>query len=103
MLTQLVRNGWKQVNVVKYHKGVVSGGHYHKYNIECFYIVSGYIELTVWRNNEEKQTYEFHTGDMFKIDKNVFHTLIYKKNSILVVLYDNGVEIDENTKDIWSE
>ena len=34
-LNQLVHDGWKQVNVVKYRKGTISGGHYHKYNEEC--------------------------------------------------------------------
>lgn len=102
-LTQLVREGWKQVNVVQYHKGVISGGHYHKYNVECFYVVSGNISLTVWKADCEKESYEFHSGDMFMIDKNVFHTFVYNEDSILVALYDNGVEMDGNTKDIWSE
>lgn len=102
-LLQLVREGWKQVNVVVYRKGVISGGHYHKYNEECFYIISGAIELTVWKYDDEKEKYEFHTGDMFKISKYVFHTFVYKENSMLVALYDNGVELDGDTKDIWSE
>jgi len=102
-LLQLVHDGWKQVNVVKYHKGVVSGGHYHKYNVECFFVVSGRIHLTVWKDESEKEEYDFQTRDMFKIDSYVFHTFVYQEDSILVALYDNGVELDENTKDIWSE
>lgn len=102
-LLQLVRDGWKQVNVVIYHKGVISGGHYHKYNVECFFIVSGCVELTVWKTDGIQETYEFTAGDMFKIEKNVFHTFVYKEDSILVALYDNGVELDDMTKDIWSE
>ncbi len=103
VLLQLVREGWKQVNVVQYHKGVISGGHYHKYNVECFYIVSGDVELTVWKTDGEKESYRFHAGDMFKIERNVFHTFVYNEDSILVALYDNGVELENNTKDIWSE
>ena len=102
-LLQLVREGWKQVNVVKYHKGTISGGHYHKYNIECFYMVSGAIELTVWNAEGDKEKYEFQTGDMFQINKYVFHTLTYKEDSVLVALYDRGVEMGDGSKDIWSE
>lgn len=103
LLTQLVHQGWKQVNVVKYKKGTISGGHYHKYNEECFYMVTGHISLTVWRKDGEKEEYEFRTGDMFKITKDVFHTLTYIEDSILVALYDNGVEINTDQKDIWTE
>ena len=102
ILLQLVREGWKQVNVVKYHKGTISGGHYHKCNIECFYMVSGAVELTVW-NNDDKEKYEFQTGDMFQINKYVFHTLTYKEDSVLVVLYDKGVELKDGSMDIYSE
>lgn len=104
LLKQLVHEDWTQVNVVQYHEGVVSGNHYHKYNEEAFYIIQGHIQLKVRPVDGEdgEQVYEFKTGDMFQIHKNVLHTLIYKDDSILVALYDKGVELDENIKDIWS-
>lgn len=102
VLLQLVREGWKQVNVVKYKKGVVSGGHYHKYNTECFFVVTGKVELTAWKKNM-KEYYFFKEGDMFLIERNVFHTFVYQEDSVLVALYDNGVEMDGDIKDIWSE
>ena len=102
VLYQLVREGWKQVNVVLYKKGVVSGGHYHKYNEECFFIAAGCVDLTVWDMEDNKEHYVFKAGDMFKIQRNVFHTFIYNEDSTLVALYDNGVELDDNTKDIWN-
>lgn len=102
ILLQLVRDGWKQVNVVKYRKGAIGGGHYHKYNKECFFVVTGKIELTVWKGDDKEQ-YIFNEGDMFVIEESVFHTFVYQEDSILVALYDNGVELDKDTKDIWSE
>lgn len=103
VLLQLVRNGWKQVNVVKYKKGVVSGGHYHRFNEECFFVVSGCLDLTVWNTEGIEEHYSFIEGDMFCIHKNVFHTLVYREDSVLVALYDLGVEMSDGTKDILSK
>lgn len=38
-LTQLCREGWKQINVTSSKAGVFRGGHYHKNNKEAFYII----------------------------------------------------------------
>ena len=39
-LRQLVRGGWRQVNVVTSVAGAVRGGHRHELNRELFYVVS---------------------------------------------------------------
>ena len=40
-LTQLVREGFRQVNVITSRAGSFRGGHYHKLNKEAFYIITG--------------------------------------------------------------
>lgn len=100
-LRQLVHDGWKQVNVVTSVKDSVRGGHCHKYNMECFYIIEGSFKLTVWKD-DEKEVYEIKQGDMFLIPEYVYHTFEYHEDTVLVGMYDKGVELDENTKDIWS-
>ncbi len=102
LLVQLVHDGWKQVNVITSVAGRARGGHYHKYNEECFYVVSGAFTLTVWRG-EERETYEMHAGDMFKVHPYVYHTFAYTEETLLVSMYSRGVELDETTKDIWTE
>ncbi len=101
-LTQLVHNGWNQVNVIHSVAGSIRGGHYHKYNKECFYIIEGSFKLTVW-NDKEKEEYEIKKGDMFIMPENTYHTFEYHEDTILIGMYDKGVELDENTKDIWRE
>ncbi len=101
-LTQLVHEGWKQVNVILSRPGSVRGGHYHKFNEEGFYIVSGSFTLTVW-NHDEKEEYEIKSGDMFVIPRHVFHTFAYHEDTMLVSLYSNGVELSPTEKDIWTE
>lgn len=101
-LRQLVHDGWKQINVVSSVKDSVRGGHYHKYNKECFYIVEGSFKLTLWKD-EEREEYEIHAGDMFVIPEYVFHTFEYHEDTLLIGMYDNGVELDDGSKDIWSE
>lgn len=102
LLVQLVHDGWKQVNVITSAAGKKRGGHYHKYNNEAFYIISGSFNLTVWKG-EEKEEYLMKAGDWFTIDPFVFHVFEYLENTVLVSLYSNGVELSDTEKDIWTE
>ncbi len=102
LLVQLVHDGWKQVNVITSKAGKVRGGHYHKFNEECFYVVSGKFNLKVWKDDIEEE-YLMKQGEMFLVKKDVFHTFEYIEDTLLVSMYSNGVELDENTKDIWNE
>lgn len=102
ILIQLVHDGWKQINVITSIKGCVRGGHYHKFNKEAFYIISGSFDLDVWNREGVHEHYRFKSGDMFLINENVSHTFTYLDDSTLVAMYSNGVELDENNKDIWS-
>lgn len=104
LLVQLIHDGWKQVNVIFSRNGVIRGGHYHKYNKEAFYILSGSFKLIVWNNTSSNhEEYQIMAGDMFLINENVFHTFEYTEDTWLVSMYSNGVELDKNTKDIWTE
>jgi dTDP-4-dehydrorhamnose 3,5-epimerase-like enzyme len=98
-LVQLVHDGFKQVNLITSKAGFKRGGHYHKLNTEAFYVISGSFELvTHYEGKEEKQM--FKEGDMFYILPLVAHDFIYREDTILVSMYDKGVELDENEKDI---
>ena len=101
LLVQLVHDGWKQVNTIYSQKGAVRGGHYHKHNEEAFYIMTGSFKITVWKDME-KETFVFRAGDMFQINRNVFHTFEYLEDTWLVSMYSSGVEMGD-VKDIWTE
>lgn len=101
LLIQLVHEGWKQVNVIFSKAGGVRGGHYHKCNKECFYVYSGSFRLQVWKGSTIEE-YEMKAGDMFSVEPYVFHTFEYHEDTLLVSMYSDGVELDENTKDIWT-
>lgn len=102
LLVQLVHDGWKQVNAIFSKGNGVRGGHYHIYNKEAFYIISGTFILTVWKD-DQKEIYEIKAGDMFLINEGVFHIFEYLEDTWLISMYSNGVEINENEKDIWTE
>ncbi len=101
-LNQLVHNGWNQVNAIFTEGGAIRGGHYHKFNKECFFILAGSFKLIVWKD-DIKEEYEIKKDDMFIIPENVYHSFEYHEDTYLVAMYDNGVELDENTKDIWDK
>lgn len=100
LLVQLVHEGYRQVNVVISETKTARGGHYHKLNKETFYVVSG--EFTLRAELEGKQEeYRFSDGDMFEIPPYVLHGFEYAKKSILVAMYDVGVELEGGVKDIY--
>lgn len=101
-LTQLVRRGYSQVNVITSKGGMLRGGHYHKLNTEAFFIVSGSCKVTA-QKGKEKEEFEFHTGNFFRVSPYVFHEFYYYEETILVSMYSLGVELDDGTQDTYTE
>ena len=101
-ITQLVHQGWKQVNYITTKAGILRGDHYHKNNEEGFYIIDGEFELELYDiNTKEKEKYLIKTGDFFLIRRNLSHSFYYTKDTKLISMYSNGVEEGES-KDIYS-
>jgi dTDP-4-dehydrorhamnose 3,5-epimerase-like enzyme len=98
-LTQLVREGFRQINVIESRSGGVRGGHYHARNSEAFYVVKGVFKLVV-SLGEENEGYEFRTGEMFLIPPLVVHGFEFMEDSLLISMYDRGVELPDGSKDI---
>lgn len=101
-LTQLVREGWNQVNVITSIAGSKRGGHYHKINKEGFYIISGKFRL-ILEEDGIKEEYIMKAGDMFVISPYQKHFFEYMEDTVLVSMYDKGVELPRNLKDIYIE
>lgn len=101
-LVQLVREGYRQVNVVFSKEGSERGNHLHRRNTETFYVISGQLSLRVAQGCE-KESYEFVAGDMFMISPGVLHSFSYLKDTLLVSMYSFGVELPNGGKDIYTE
>lgn len=98
-LVQLARGGYKQINAVISEKGASRGGHCHANNTETFYIIEGSCRVDVKKDGEALSR-EYKAGDMFCILPGVYHSFEYHEKSILTVMYDNGVENEDGSKDI---
>ncbi len=101
-LVQLVREGYKQFNVIFSKKGVERGNHFHKYNTETFYIIKGYVQVRT-EKNDDCEVEEYKDGDMFCIEPYIKHSFIYLEDTWLASMYSEGVELENGTKDIWCE
>ena len=99
-LVQLVHDGWKQVNVIESKAGQIRGNHYHKVNREAFYVVKGNFNLKLERNGVT-ENYRIEEKMMFQIEPYTLHTFEFKQDSILLGLYDVGVEKGNGEKDIY--
>lgn len=100
-LTQLCREGWKQINVTSSKAGVFRGGHFHKNNNEAFYIISGEIEIHLSKD-EKEETVTVRSGDFFILKPFAVHAFTFKKDTLMVALYDKGVEEANGQKDIYA-
>lgn len=101
-LTQLVHNGYVQINVLESRKGVVRGGHYHKITNEAFFVVSGSVDVTLKRDSE-KEVVRFEKDEFFLIKSFVVHSMSFSEDCVLIALYDTPVELVDGTKDIYSK
>ena len=100
-LTQLVHKGWKQVNFITSKSGAFRGDHYHIYNKEAFYIISGGFKLSLrHRLTNETAEYNIKAGDFFVIHPNVVHSFLYTADTALISMYNRGVELANGQKDI---
>ena len=98
-LTQIAHAGYTQINAVTSKAGTLRGGHYHKQSTEAFYIISGTVEVTLSRDNEQEKV-AFHSGDFFRIEPYTVHSMLYTEDTVLIALYDIPVELENGEKDI---
>lgn len=101
-LTQLIHNGYKQVNVLESKTGAVRGAHFHKRAVEAFYLVSGSVEVGFKGNVYEKKV-TFKEGEFFEIFPFVLHNMYFPEDCLMVQMYDIPVENGDGTKDIFME
>lgn len=101
-LVQLVHSGYRQINVLRSNAGTFRGGHYHKENHEAFYIVEGMCEVTFVKG-KLLETKTFSTGDFFRIGPYTSHAFHYLRDTVMIGMYDLGVEKGNGEKDIFSE
>ena len=92
-----------QVNYLFTRRSAKRGCHYHKINREIFYVIEGRLELTAQRFDDrtKKETYRFQTGDLFVIEPFVVHDFSFSEDTKMLVMYDKGVELPDNSKDIF--
>lgn len=101
-LVQLVREGYKQFNVIFSKKGVERGNHFHKYNTEAFYVIKGYMQVRT-EKDDDCEIEEYKDGDMFYIEPYINHCFVYFEDTWLVSMYSEGVELENGKKDIWHD
>lgn len=99
-LTQLVHEGYEQINVLYTRSGVERGGHFHKESNECFYVVKGIVQVTARLENKE-ETVSFGEQDFFRVRSYIIHSMFFPEDCILVAMYDKCVELADGSKDIY--
>lgn len=101
-LTQLVHEGYDQINVLQTNQGVLRGGHYHKFSNEAFFVISGSVDVEL-KKGAERDKVTFKKGDFFEIHPFTVHSMFFPEDCLMVQMYDKPVEQTDGTKDIYPE
>ena len=102
LLIQLVRDGFKQVNYITAKKNNIRGGHFHKFNREAFFVISGKFDLDLSDlENEVQEKHTISAGEFFEIQPNVLHSFKFLEETQLISMYSSGVELKDGSKDIF--
>lgn len=91
---------WGEINFIETRKGVVRGGHYHKYTKELFYILDGEIEIVV-KNlvSHEEKTFVATAGMIFILDPYEVHTFTTLTDAKWINMLSH--KMDEQSPDIF--
>lgn len=101
ILVQITSKGkWTQVNYIESDTGTIRGNHYHQLNRELFYVIEGRFSLILEMGDSNKLTYDIVEGDMFIIEPFVRHSFEYLKKTMLITMYDKGVQLEAGKMDI---
>jgi dTDP-4-dehydrorhamnose 3,5-epimerase-like enzyme len=99
-LTQITSKGkWNQINYIESKKNCVRGNHYHQFNRELFYVIEGRFYLTL-EKDDIKKIYDIIANDMFIIEPFVTHSFEYIEKTMLITMYDKGVELQDGKMDM---
>ncbi len=101
-LTQLIHNGFAQVNVLESKAGTKRGAHFHKVSVEAFFLIKGCVEVE-FIGKEFNEKVFFKQGDFFEIHPYILHDMFFPEYCLMVQLYDKPVENEDGTKDIFME
>ena len=101
-LRQLTHDTWKQVYVSQTKAGEFRGKHYHAHNREAFYIISGEIEIFLEKDGEQRHL-TVKNNDFFAIEPGTVHTFTFNQDTLMVIMYDKGIEEANGIKDIYSQ
>lgn len=70
-------------------------------NKEAFYIIKGEIEIQLTKDGRE-ETVTVKEGDFFVLKPYAVHSFKFKQDTLMVALYDKGVEEAGGQKDIYA-
>lgn len=93
-----------QINYLFTKKNAKRGSHYHKINHEYFFVISGKVEINAFNvnNTSECEKHIFKENDFFMVEKYVQHDFVFLEDTQMIVVYDQGVELPDKTKDIYT-
>ena len=100
-LTQLVHEGYQQVNILESKAGAVRDRHYHKISSEAFFVISGSVIVT-FEQDEKREMEKFVKNDFFLIKPYIKHSMSFCEDCILIALYNVPIEKGDGIKDIFA-
>ena len=91
---------WESINHHYRKKGCKCGGHYHKITEECFYIVSGLLEVELRKFDEsETQTIIVPQGKGLLVPAYYYHNTYFPEDTHMITMLSKA--FDKNKQNIF--
>lgn len=89
------------VQIIESVPGAVRANHYHKTDTHICYVISGSLDY-YWRNHGEETIYHeiINTGEIFKTGPLIDHEMVFRENSVMVVISEHKRDAVSYDQDI---
>lgn len=98
--TEIFRNAMVSAHHLEINEGGYCSEHYHKHKYNMFYVLTGILELTIWRNGKTPDVTVIEAGQSSAISPGFYHKFRGKTKCEAIEIYQvllNEPDIERRT------
>jgi len=85
--TEIFRNAMVSANHLEINKGGWCSEHTHKFKYNLFYVISGRLKITIWRENDVKDVTILTAGQISAVSPGFYHKFEGLENTECIEIY----------------
>ncbi len=99
--TEIFRNAIVSAHHLEINKGGFCSEHVHKFKFNVFYVISGKLKITIWRENDVKDVTILTAGQESAVSPGFYHTFEGLEKTECIEIYQVlliGEDIERRTQ-----